>query len=55
MRGTRGVGLGRLQITCDDDNEPSRRVIIANGGVFEHSYKSTSGKTKLSFWIALAA
>jgi predicted acetyltransferase len=51
----RAVGLGRLQITCDDDNEPSQRVILANGGVFEHSYKSTSGKTKLSFWIALAA
>jgi predicted acetyltransferase len=51
----REVGLKRLQITCDDDNEPSRRVIVTNGGVFERSYTDDSGKTKLSFWIDLAA
>jgi predicted acetyltransferase len=51
----REAGLPRIQITCDDDNEPSRRVIAANGGVFEHSYRSANGKTKLSFWIDLAA
>jgi predicted acetyltransferase len=51
----RMVGLPRIQITCDDDNEPSRRVIAANGGVFERSYRSANGKTKLSFWIDLAA
>src|SRR5205823_13397558 len=28
----RGVGLRRLQIICDEDNDPSRRVILANGG-----------------------
>jgi len=48
----REAGLTRLQITCDDDNEPSRRVIVANGGVFEHSYPA-DGKTKLLFWIDL--
>jgi predicted acetyltransferase len=51
----RAVGLPRIQITCDDDNEPSRRVIAANGGVFERSYRSANGKTKLSFWIEFAA
>jgi len=50
----RGVGLNRIQITCDDDNEPSRRVIAANGGVLERSYAAENGKTKLSFWIDLA-
>jgi predicted acetyltransferase len=28
----RGIGLGRLEITTDPDNEASRRVIEANGG-----------------------
>ena len=51
----REVGLRRVQITCDDDNEPSRRVIVANGGVLERSYPAANGKTKLSFWIDLFA
>jgi predicted acetyltransferase len=51
----REVGLNRIQITCDDDNEPSRRVIVANGGVLEHSYPGDNGKTKLTFWIDLGA
>jgi predicted acetyltransferase len=51
----REVGLKRIQITCDDDNEPSRRVIVANGGVLERSYPAENGKTKLSFWIDLLA
>ena len=36
------------------DNEPSRKVILANGGAFERGYP-TEGKTKLSFWIDLLA
>jgi len=51
----REVGLRRLQITCDEDNEPSRRVILANGGVFERRYPVENGKAKLSFWIDLFA
>jgi predicted acetyltransferase len=51
----REAGLRRVQLTCDDDNEPSRRVIVANGGVFERSYPAANGKTKLSFWIDLSA
>ena len=51
----REVGLPRLQVTCDEDNEPSRRVIVANGGVLERSYPAENGKTKLSFWIDLLA
>ena len=51
----REVGLRRVQITCDEDNEPSRRVIVANGGVLDGRYVESGGKTKLSFWIDLAA
>jgi predicted acetyltransferase len=49
----REYGLKRLQITCDDDNEPSRRVIVANGGVLERSFLADTVKAKLSFWIDL--
>jgi len=51
----REVGLRRLQITCDEGNESSRRVIVANGGVLERSYAGDNGKAKLSFWIDLSA
>lgn len=51
----REVGLRRLEITCDDDNEPSRRVIIANGGVFVGTRPMTGGKTKFVFDIDLAS
>jgi predicted acetyltransferase len=49
------IGLKRIQLVCDDDNEPSRKVIAANGGAFERSYPAENGKTKLSFWIDLSA
>ena len=29
----RALGLQRVLLTCDVDNDPSRRVILANGGV----------------------
>src|SRR5262249_45378716 len=50
----REIGLDRVQLTCDDDNEWSRRVIVANGGIADGSYPALNGKTKLSFWIELA-
>ena len=50
----REVGLTRVELTCDDDNEPSRRVILANGGVPTGSRQEASGKRKLVFAIDLA-
>ncbi|HVH80645.1 MAG TPA: GNAT family N-acetyltransferase [Stellaceae bacterium] len=50
----REVGLKRVQLTCDADNLPSRRVIEANGGVFERNNRTAEGVTKLLFWIDLA-
>jgi predicted acetyltransferase len=49
----REVGLTRIEITCDDDNEPSRRVIVTNGGVLIGTRPPPGGRTKLAFRIDL--
>jgi len=49
----RDVGLARVELTCDDDNEASRRVILANGGVPSGSREEAGGKTKIIFTIDL--
>lgn len=51
----RQVGLGRIEITCDDDNDPSRRVIEKNGGVLVGRRARPGSPTKLVFHIALTA
>ncbi|MGO4572176.1 GNAT family N-acetyltransferase [Microvirga sp. 2TAF3] len=49
----RTEGLSRVLITCDDDNEASRKVILANGGVPAGTipHKARPGHMKLSFWV----
>jgi predicted acetyltransferase len=49
----RNVGLTRVEITCDEDNEASRRVIVRNGGLFVARRTMPGGKTKLVFDIDL--
>ena len=49
----RETGLRRLEITCDEDNEPSRRVILANGGVQIGSRPQPQGTMKTVFRIDL--
>jgi predicted acetyltransferase len=44
------LGLDRVLVTCDDDNEGSRRTIEAAGGVHE----DTRG-VKRRYWIDTAA
>ncbi len=44
----REVGLERVLLTCATDNEPSRRVILANGGVPDGR---AGGEER--FWISL--
>lgn len=44
----RALGLDRVLLTCDDDNEPSWRTIEAGGGVLEDV---RAGKRR--YWIAL--
>ena len=48
------LGLSRVLVTCDDDNEGSRRTIEANGGVFERTTWLESDKVTLRrYWIEL--
>jgi predicted acetyltransferase len=42
----RGLGIDRALLTCDEDNVASRKVIEANGGVFEDTRKG-----KLRYWV----
>ena len=49
----REVGLGRVDITCDDDNTASRRVIEKNGGTLVATRPGAGGRTKLLFRIDL--
>ena len=44
------LGIERVLVTCDDDNEPSRRTIVRNGGVLE----DVRGR-KERYWIDPAA
>ncbi len=45
----REVGMARVLVTCDADNEASRKVIAANGGV--PAAPAPHEPTKLRFWI----
>lgn len=50
-------GFARVQITCDDDNEGSRKVILANGGIADGTlpHLTRPGHRKLSFWVPTQA
>jgi predicted acetyltransferase len=50
----REVGLRRVEITCDEDNEASRWVILANGGILAGLAPMLGSKPKLVFYIDLA-
>jgi predicted acetyltransferase len=50
----RALGLDRVLLTCDPGNEPSRRVILANGGVPDgRSSPDGHGGPEDRFWIDL--
>lgn len=50
----RAAGLGRVLITCDEDNAGSRRVIEKNGGVYAGTAPNpyALGKVKRLYWVA---
>ena len=51
----RTIGLDRVLITCIDDNEASRRTILANGGVYESTVFEPEINRKLQrYWINLS-
>ncbi|MBZ6077633.1 GNAT family N-acetyltransferase [Microvirga puerhi] len=49
----REEGFARVVITCDETNEASRKVILANGGILDGRFPhaSLTGKVKLRFWV----
>jgi predicted acetyltransferase len=48
----RAIGLRRVLVTCDAGNEPSRKVILANGGVAGGRETHEGAPDKLRFWVA---
>ncbi len=48
------LGLTRMLVTCDETNIGSRKIIEANGGVFENAVDLDDGSPrKLRYWIQL--
>jgi len=48
------LGIDKLLLTCDETNIPSRKIIEANGGVFEDKRPNPhGGSDKLRYWIQL--
>lgn len=46
------LGIDRVLLTCDVDNEPSRKIIEKNGGVLENQVANPeTGIDKSRFWI----
>jgi predicted acetyltransferase len=52
----RAEGFSRVMITCDETNEASRKVILANGGILDGTFvtSSATGQPKLRFWVPTA-
>ena len=46
------LGIGKVLITCDADNQASEKTILANGGVFEKEIE-VEGEVMKRFWITL--
>lgn len=50
----RAIGLKRVLITCDEDNVGSRKIIEANGGIFEDAVPQPDRDVpKRRYWIDL--
>ena len=50
----KGIGLTKVLISCDADNEGSRRTILSNGGVYESTVHEPGENIDLErYWITL--
>ena len=50
----KGLGLTRVLVSCDADNEGSRRTILSNGGVYESTVHEPEENIDLErYWITL--
>lgn len=48
------IGIKRALVTCDETNTPSKKIIEANGGVYENSELIAEGRPlKLRYWIEI--
>lgn len=48
------IGLEKVLITCLEENEASRRTILANGGVYENTiYNKDENQYFQRYWISL--
>lgn len=48
------LGIDKVLVTCNDINLASKKIIEANGGVFENALDMGEGKPKkLRYWITL--
>ncbi len=46
------IGLDKVLVTCDETNIGSKKIIEANGGIFENAVTTTEGRPKkLRYWI----
>ncbi len=50
----RKLGIDRVLMTCDKDNEASAKTIIRNGGVLENEFVNSDGGLEQRYWITLA-
>lgn len=52
----KALGINPVLVTCDADNAGSRKIIEANGGVFENAVPYRRGRSvveKLRYWITV--
>ncbi len=49
----RALQLPRVLLTCDEDNEASRRTILSCGGVYEDTRTKPDGERLQRYWITL--
>ena len=48
------LGMERVLVTCDVNNEPSRKIIEQNGGILENKVPNPeTGTDKGRYWIDL--
>lgn len=46
------LGVGRVLVTCDEDNAASRRLIEGAGGVYETSYAGADARVPIRrYWL----
>ena len=51
----RELGIDKVLITCTDNNEGSRKTILANGGIYESTVYEPEEKVSLErYWITIS-